>query len=616
MTMGVVGVANVSSVFAATTVTEVWPNNASGTTLNTLATTGLTAGASSINMESLTFDDGTVFTKDASTGDACTTFGMKAVKRVKVVSGSSCTFTPTVTGEAKVYLYANTSTINTTHYVSVTNNDNYTPVGKSANSATVLKFDVDADTEYTLTSNGTEMHYIAISVVGTKATYKNTITGDFSAPSDANISSFDVTYGGKTYTATVANDKYTVVIDKKVENGATLTPSVDGYTSENITVSNVTATGDSTDSDVVNTATGSAVAFSKLSLYTVAGTYTPATATLTATDGTLSAENGNFTLTFTQGDTATVKAVATGYYTQSFSYDESNDSASIVMDEMKGVDDTTNPTQFSIKGINVPDYAKSTEKEALTGTFESNGYKLSTVGSNLLISTNRIQMAVVKEDDPTVYSELTYTPESNGTLEIQIAAAGTSGTRGFSLSSTDDDVEFTVGETTYTGAYQYPQSTSDSSKINTAVVTATANVTKGVTYTLKPTGTGMSNLTSVNFTATASDDEIVPASANKVAYVKVGDKVYAIAIIPESQVNDDKVNSFYVSDGTDTNKSDELKTVYSTIQIDGKEYTAKELSSTGAGYLYGFEATNGGDNAKAIIANAVVNYNTTTDVTE
>jgi hypothetical protein len=114
----------------------------------------------------------------------------------------------------------------------------------------------------------------------------------------------------------------------------------------------------------------------------------------------------------------------------------------------------------------------------------------------------------------------------------------------------------------------------------------------------------------------SSDDEIVKASANKVAYVKVGDKVYAVAIIPKTQVDNEEVNSFYVSDGTADNKSGELTTVYSSIQIGETTYTATNFSDTNSDSLYAFEVTNGGDKAKAIIANAVVNYNTTTDVTE
>jgi hypothetical protein len=145
----------------------------------------------------------------------------------------------------------------------------------------------------------------------------------------------------------------------------------------------------------------------------------------------------------------------------------------------------------------------------------------------------------------------------------------------------------------------------------TKELTASCSEIKNITFITNGGGsvTGEDDreltIPSVTITAEAVEPEIVKADVNKVAYVKDGDDEYAVAIIGADKVGN---VSFNLTDGT-TVKSSDLDVVYSKVQLGSTEYTSKELTtdSTVGAYLYGFNLT--GENAKSIIAGAAVNYN-------
>jgi hypothetical protein len=216
-------------------------------------------------------------------------------------------------------------------------------------------------------------------------------------------------------------------------------------------------------------------------------------------------------------------------------------------------------------------------------------------------TTNRLNLrgqAAVENNVPTS-NAIAFTTKGTGKVYIYALSTNTENPRNLTVSDGTNVKEFSVSKGGSTAADE-------------VVVDVQADTTYYV-YS-GDGGLGIYYIGStVEFgdqTLTTDETDIVKAASNKVAYIKVGEKVYAIAIIPKTQIDNADVTAFYVSDG-DANKSEELSTVYSTIQIGGKEYTAEDFSSdSNSDLLYGFEATNGGDDAKAIIANAVVNYNT------
>lgn len=212
-----------TTAMAADTFAEVWPNNAEDSALNTLTTSGLTNSAASINMASLTFDDGSVFAKDETTGDAVTTFGMSAVKRVKVGANTAFTITPSVNGTAKIYAYANSTstsgvTINVTQgTTSVV--EGFVPAGKNDTKANVITFDVTAGLEYSIVGSK-ETHVIAIGIVETSTgeTYTWSVdsskltgfAGNVTVTAETNAKNTVVSYDGTDY---VLKNEYKSITD-------------------------------------------------------------------------------------------------------------------------------------------------------------------------------------------------------------------------------------------------------------------------------------------------------------------------------------------------------------------------------------------------------------------
>jgi hypothetical protein len=602
MTVGVVGVANVSSVFADTTK---WNFN-SGVTITASQDAnlgnGLTykAGSSdavNADLESYTFDTDVA---DGQTGKGIRpggtgNYGNKRYFSYTLEDGYTITAyyvrhsadpvvtigilgdtsfgsllatgsTPKAKGDLGSVTYENNTGSDEDIYIASTNKPVFIGIAVTGGSEVPTS---DTYTWTVATNSALDIAASEVSLAKTKTTeFTNTLT-----------------YSGSKYTANIPELK-SGVAGVSIDAGTQIGTS--SYKAFNVTV------------------TLNEDWFEAKPTYSVSGTVNDS-ATLKAitgatVNGTAVNADGTFTVSDLTGDTELVFK-ATGYTDKTITYSDATTGVNVDL-VAKTISDGTNSATankvYARSGLS----ATTADNIDAFGGYEVNGFKFNG-------NSGKIKLQMVDSKNNTTGSGdyvgrfnlsapdksgdyyITYTPSEDGTLTIVgKTGSNTSLDRGVTVTGTGVDKSI---------AYE----TAD-------MITDTVDLTAGNEYKISATK-GAINIYELTFD---TNSNVTRAAVNKVAYVKDGDKEYAVAIVGADKVDN---SSYYLKDSDGKNKTakgSELTEVYTAVQIGSNKYTSADLTngSVVGAYLYGFNLT--GDDAKSIIAGASVAYNSNETVTE
>ncbi len=561
MTLGVVSVANVSSVFAGDgdsftiTADNFYPASTS-TSDSKQATTAFTingveisklsetpyyktygAYANTNNNGTLTNDSGKTWTSELVMGKSNTSFS----------------FTPLNDGKITVYFYTG-DTGSTIKIDSVTSSDT------SKYKVKTVSGNCSANTKCTITMSSSKVVFLEMDyVAGPSKSYENVITGNVTLPDGAEVSEFTLTdANNNSYKATVKGDgTYTATITKKITASTTLTPSLSGYTTDSVvTLTDITDNGSTTDV-VKNTATGSDVVFTKLQTHSVTATvkdengnaisdatiyYEKDKTVDSDTKKSATNENGQFTIAdFTTS--ADVYVQRADYWTAHVTYTEADSDAVITLSRV-AVQNTGDNT-FSTANFNKPDDSKYAGEDAWSRTqikdsYTANGFTYTGNGAYIYYTKSKtdLQSAASNSGEGT---KITYTPAVNGKITLNIRPAGsvsTTQTRGFSVN----------GEKTW-----FSESSSNYN-------TYTYNATAGEEFTIEVIGTSMSNIKSVEFTPVSSFEYVDTQKSSD------GTSLYVIGKIKKSAISTVDEVGFIAAKTDDKNMS---TTEVATKVVDG-----------------------------------------------
>jgi hypothetical protein len=617
MTLGVVSVANVSSVFAATKTTT-WVYDNDGATIPSVL--GLNYGDNTVdsysNSLASTIPD---LTFDSTGSHSIGTSSSSKASCISIAVDKGFTVTPTVDGKVKLYLLSQDNskvrTVTIKKGDDLVKEDSTNCVGRKSASATAIDFDATSRTTYKVTGDypiylyGASITYddSALNTDPTSDTYAWTVVTNPALDIDTSEVSFadtsttefknTLTYKGSKYTATIPElneDVDGVAIDAGTQIGSS------EYKAYNVTV------------------TLNASWFEEKPTYSVSGavydsiTLEPLTGA--KVNGTAVSDDGKFTVSGLS-DKTDLKFEADGYVTKTITY---NDVAENVIVDMvttnKTITDGTNTATadkiytrsgfkattadnidsfsgYSINGFNFVGSGTRIKLQLVDSTGNSTGSDGYLARFNLNISTTKT-VNDEKVSNKDVY--ISYTPTEDGTLTI-VGKTGSS-------SATDRGINVEDGSSNVVEKIEYKDS---------SMTTNTVDLKANTEYKIFAF-TNAVNIYELTFTPT----KITKVNENGVAYVKIGDDEYAVAVI--GSANADSKASFNLSYEDNEKLAKNLDTVYNKVTINGKDYASEDLTigEIAGAYLYGFKLT--GDNASNIISGTTVTYKdvTTDNVTE